>query len=92
MEALLIEKEEIDQYHFGPEDVLSSPEARSHRLYQLNKAVALGNLEKHKVTLHFETREGPRAVCTTIWAAAEDYVLLKRGAVLPTRAIRSIEY
>ncbi|AQG80396.1 hypothetical protein AWR27_14330 [Spirosoma montaniterrae] len=91
MLAPVIEKEQINQYHFPHNEVLTSEESRAQRLAMLYKAQTLGNLEKHKVSIAFETLEGVRAVNTTVWAVLDDYVLLKCGTVVPIHAIREVE-
>lgn len=91
MLAPVIEKEQISQYRFPHNDVLTSPESRQYRLSLLYKAQSLGNLEKHKVSIAFDTLEGTRKVNTTVWAVLDDYVLLKCGTVVPLHAIRDVE-
>lgn len=88
----VIEKEQIGQYQFPHDEVLTTEEARKNRLRALQKALALGNLEKQKVIIAFDTNEGIRAVNTTVWAVLEKYVLLKCGRTVPIHAIREIEF
>lgn len=91
MKPQLIEKEWINLEKFPTTDVLPDEAGRTDRLMRLRKALALGNLEKQKVRLVFDTCEGRRAVDTTIWALCDYDVLLKGGTVLPIRAIREVE-
>lgn len=92
MVATVIEKEQISQYHFPHDEVLTTDEEIKERLRMLYKAQSLGNLEKHKVSIAFETLEGGvRAVNTTVWAVLDDYVLLKCGTTVPIHAIREVE-
>jgi hypothetical protein len=91
MIAPVIEKEQIGQYRFPHHEVLTSPESRQDRLRRLHKAQSLGNLEKHKVSIAFDTLDGTRIVNTTVWAVLEDHVLLKCGKVVPVHAIREVD-
>lgn len=92
MIAPIIEKEQIGQHRFPHDEVLPTEESRVSRLHLLHKAQSLGNLEKHKVSIAFDTEQGTRIVNTTVWAVLDDYVLLKCGTVVPIHAIREVEF
>jgi len=92
MEALTIPKEAIGLLRFPACEVLPDAPARAERLVRLQKALALGNLEKQKVLLFFDTVEGCRTVETTVWGVLDEYVLLKGGNVIPIRVIRDVHF
>lgn len=66
------------------------PSAIYHLHRQVNRAVLLGNGAKSKVKIVFQTKEGIRMVNTTVWAATEDFILLKGGKAIPMDAILDI--
>jgi len=77
----LIEKEEIVNLTFREtEPEVQNPlEIRK----QLSKALILGNSEKHKVRLIFDSDHGLKVVNTTIWGLSENRVILKKGIHIP---------
>lgn len=89
-----INKEELGQYKFSNEDVLSGDKlGRQSRAYNLLRAERLGNAFHGKVRIFFNTQDASeRTVETTVWAASEDYVNLKGGITLPVRAISRVEF
>lgn len=94
MEALVVmPKEQLTDFRFAQNDVLTSPEDRAYRKYQLQRALTLGNLYRAKVSIRF--RDGHGKVCkveTTIWSVFEKYVGLKGGRLIPIHAIEEIEF
>ncbi len=77
----LIEKESIPQLtfrHTEPE-VQNPLEIRR----QLSIALILGNAQKHKVRLVFDSDSGLKMVHTTIWELDDQHVVLKRGVSIP---------
>ena len=88
--ATLIEKEELNHYHFPAEDVLKTADARLHRKMELERATTIGNAHRGKVKLVFHTREGLREVETTVWAATESFILLKGEVTIPVHAIEHV--
>lgn len=91
MKPQVIEKEWIKLEKFPATDVLPTEAERTSRLLRLRKALTLGNLEKQKVGIVFDTVGGRRVVQTTVWALSDHDVLLKGGTVLPIRAIREVD-
>lgn len=61
-----------------------------HLNQQINRAVRLGNSHKSKVKIFFQTALGLRMVHTTVWAATEDFIVLKGGQSIPMDAIMDI--
>lgn len=95
MNFKIIDKNEIetkDLKTINHEDGKSVPLPASiyHLHQQVNRAVLLGNGAKSKVKILFQTKEGIRVVNTTVWAATEDYILLKGGKAIPMDAILDI--
>jgi hypothetical protein len=82
MDAKKIEKEEIVHLHFLPNDVLKNDEQRRDRGQKLIYAAAIGNTEKHKCKIVFNSQEGDNYVETTIWAVTDKYLCLKGGILL----------
>jgi hypothetical protein len=77
----LIEKEDIPFLSFNH----TEPEVENplEIKRQLTKALHLGNAEKHKVRLIFDSDDGLKMVYTTIWALDDRYVQLKKGVIIP---------
>jgi hypothetical protein len=89
----LIQKETIPSLHFKREDVLTDPEDKKRRQYDLHRATLLGNAYHGKVDIFFMTNDGEqKRVNTTIWDYDKEYVILKSGSSLPIRAINGIEF
>ncbi|RZS96225.1 hypothetical protein [Cecembia calidifontis] len=87
-----IEKEQIKQLKFCRKEVLSDPEARKKRDFDLMRAQALGNLLKNKVYITFETAdEKVYQVHTTIWAVGSEFVCLKSDICIPINCILELE-
>ncbi len=89
-----IPKEELNQYAFSQDDVLSGDQdGRRSRSYNLQRAERLGNAFHGKVRINFLTQDkSERTVETTVWAAGDDFVNLKGGITLPVRAITRVEF
>lgn len=66
------------------------PSSIFHLHQQINRAVRLGNGHKSKVKIFFQTAHGLKMVNTTVWAATEDYIVLKGGQSIPMDAIIDI--
>lgn len=89
----IVEKEQIPSFHFGHDDVLTDPEARKKRMWDLNRAASLGNAYHGKVEITFKTNDGePKRVDTTVWTLDENYIILKASCALPIIAILGIEF
>jgi hypothetical protein len=89
----LIEKELIPNLHFNKADVLTTPEDRKRRQFDIHRATLLGNAYHGKVDIFFMTAEGEqKRVNTTIWDYDKDYVILKSGSSLPIGCINGVEF
>lgn len=87
----IVEKENIDGLEFPDADVVAGAQLVHERLFALHRATALGNLEKHKVTIIFEDKIGLKRVLTTIWAMTGQKIVLKAGKVIPIHCIHAVE-
>jgi len=86
----LIEKEVISQLHFPAEEVITEKDAVKQRKQDLDRALALGNLEHVKIKIYFEDDQGKKVVETTIWGVTDNRVILKQGVVIPVNRIYKI--
>ncbi|HUH75417.1 MAG TPA: hypothetical protein VLZ75_13565 [Chitinophagales bacterium] len=66
------------------------PSSIFHLHQQIDRAVRLGNGHKSKVKIFFQTAHGIRMVHTTVWAATENFIILKGGQSIPMDAIMDI--
>lgn len=93
MESIVtVPKEIIGQASFASNEVLNNRLEVERRRWNLQKALSLGNLFRHKVTITYQLYDGiPQRVVTTVWAVTEHYVTLKGGRIIPVHAIREVE-
>ncbi len=87
----LIEKEQVSNYSFPANDVLTDKDQVKIRLASLEKAALLGNGYKGKVKIIFQTTQGTKAVETTVWQASEDNILLKGSIRIPIHAVIEVQ-
>jgi uncharacterized protein (UPF0248 family) len=67
--------------------------SRKIRMYDLEKALSLGNLYRQKVTIVYALRNGDlQQVQTTVWSVGEQYVILKGGITIPVHSILKVEF
>ena len=85
MEAVLIEKEEVVNFHFAIADV--NPELTKDKL---DRAVRLGNEFKGKSVITFMTDEGPKKIETTVWSVTEKYLQIKGSVSIPLTSLIDI--
>ncbi len=85
-----IEKEQIKFLTFPKEDVLNKRKDQIDRILELQRALSLGNLERHKVKIVFVDNEGFKKVETTIWGITDKEVILKQATIIPLERIISI--
>lgn len=88
MAGVLIEKENIGDFKIVAAAKNRSEELRS----KLRDAQRLGNEFKSKVSISFQTEDGPKRVETTVWSLTENYVQLKSGVLIPLASIISVEF
>jgi len=91
-EVQLIEKEQVGNLKFPDTDVLTTADEKQQLQKTLDKALALGNLDKVKVQIIFEDKEGLKRVDTTVWGITEKNILLKGDRRIPIKRIHSIEF
>lgn len=87
MEAELIPKEEVVNYHFIPADKSLSDVTKE----KLNRALRLGNEYKRKTQITFLTDEGPKKIETTVWTLGENYIQIKGSISIPISSLIHIE-
>ena len=83
----IIDKEEIELLKFPATDVLDDDNEKKTRLGEINRALALGNLEHSKIQIYFEDNESKYKVDTTVWAVTDKNVVLKQGVRIPIHRI-----
>ncbi|MBI2721328.1 MAG: hypothetical protein HYX39_04055 [Bacteroidetes bacterium] len=86
-----IEKENIDSLKFPSEEVLINAEQIKERKTDLERALALGNLERTKMRIFFEDDRSRKVVETTVWGVTDKRVILKQGLVIPINRVHSIK-
>jgi hypothetical protein len=91
-ENVLVPKEQVRHFHFQSAEVLSNEQEIIQRRNDLYKAMILGNSNTSKVKISFETQEGKRAVETTVWFAADSFIVLKGHVTIPIHCIRKVEF
>lgn len=82
-----IEKEKISDLHFPKVDVLPDRDAQRQRSSDLQRALALGNLEHSKIKIYFEDDQSKKVVHTTVWGLTDNSVILKQGVGIPINRI-----
>lgn len=82
-----IEKEQIKYLCFPKQEVLSSTDHKKDRYRELQRALWLGNMERHKVNIVFADNEGSKKVETTVWGVTEKSVILKQSTIIPLQRI-----
>ncbi|MES2763303.1 MAG: hypothetical protein V4677_13910 [Bacteroidota bacterium] len=86
----IIEKEKIETLKFPTEEVLFDKELIKERESELNRALALGNLEHAKIKIYFEDDKSRKLVETTVWGVTDKRVILKQGVVIPINRVHKI--
>lgn len=93
MNAVIIPKEEIHNFQFVNQDVISNPHAKEERFQKLIKAMKLGNSNRVKVAILFKTiREGLMKVETTIWSVGGKYITIKGNRLIPINSIVDVRF
>ncbi len=87
--AQLIEKESIPELSF----LHSKAKKQSVDIVeQINKATQLGNSQKGKVSIFFESDQGLKRVETTVWAAGSKFICLKGAVWIPIANLVEIRF
>lgn len=86
-----IEKEKIEDLRFPSSEVLLSATEIEQRQSDLDRALALGNLEHSKIKIYFEDDKSCKVVETTVWGVTDKRVILKQGVVIPINRIHSVK-
>lgn len=85
-----IAKENIETLKFPNDEVLKDKELIKERETELNRALALGNLEHTKIKIYFEDDQSRKLVETTVWGVTDKRVILKQGVVIPINRVHKI--
>ncbi len=85
-----IEKEKIETLKFPQHEVLTDENSIKERSSELNRALALGNLEHTKIKIYFEDDQSRKLVETTVWGVTDKRVILKQGVVIPINRVHKI--
>lgn len=85
-----IAKEKIETLKFPNEEVLTDKDLIKERESELNRALALGNLEHTKIKIYFEDDQSRKLVETTVWGVTDKRVILKQGVVIPINRVHKI--
>jgi hypothetical protein len=86
-----IEKDNIANLHFPPDDVLDLPLEIHQRKTDAMRGMLLGNNYKTKVKILFKDDECVKQVETTIWAVTDTRVILKTGMGIPLNRILKVK-
>ncbi len=90
-EFQIVEKETIPNCHFHEGEILENDADKKARQFELDRAIALGNLEHFKVKIFFADDKGKKVVNTTIWGVTDSSILLKQNVLIPIRRIIKLE-
>ncbi len=85
-----IDKEKIEILKFPKDEVLLDKDLIKDRESELNRALALGNLEHTKIKIYFEDDKSRKLVETTVWGVTDKRVILKQGVVIPINRVHKI--
>ena len=88
----LIEKESICNLMFPKNEVLTDEQAKTNRKITLENAMKLGNNYRGKAVITFEDSEKVKQIETTIWGLTEEWVILKRGMVIPISRVHEVRF
>ena len=82
-DTVLIEKESIPELNFPSKPLNKSKEQLILLKKKLKRSMILGNVHRTKMRIIFEDEEGVKEVQTTIWAAGDKNIVLKKGVTIP---------
>ena len=86
-----IEKEMIENLRFPSSEVLFDLTKIKERTTDLERALALGNLEHSKIKIYFADENSCKVVETTVWAVTDKQVILKQSVGIPINRIYSVK-
>lgn len=85
-----IAKEEVFNLLFSKEDVLKTEKEKQDRKEALSNAMVMGNSDKVKCRIIFETTAGTCEIDTTIWHVTDEHIDIKGGAFIPIKSIYKV--
>ncbi len=80
---VLVQKEDIPSLRFPKEPLNRSKDEQSILRKKLRDSMVLGNIHHQKIRIVFQDDEGVKEVRTTIWAADDRFIVLKKGVSIP---------
>lgn len=87
---VLIQKEDIPSLRFPKEPLERSKDEQSILRKRLRDSMVLGNIHHQKIKIVFQDDEGMKEVRTTIWAADDRFIVLKKGVSIPVDRVVEI--
>lgn len=87
---ILVEKEDIPTLKFPKEPIQRSKDENSILRKRLRDSMVLGNIHHQKIRIVFQDDEAVKEVRTTIWAADERFIVLKKGVSIPVDRVIEI--
>ncbi|CAG5076827.1 hypothetical protein [Parvicella tangerina] len=88
----LIQKEDIPNLRFPKEPLQRSKDEQSILRKTLRDSMVLGNIHHRKIRIVFQDEEGIKEVRTTIWAADDRFIVLKKGVSIPVDRVVEITF
>jgi hypothetical protein len=85
-----INKEQIPELECSPTEVLTCHEEIEVRKASIDRAAYLSKSFYLKARIIFDTSKGTKEVLTTIWAATDNFIVMKGGVTLPVHCVRGI--
>ena len=87
----LIEKEKISELKFPDAELLPDAKSIAERRSDLESALKLGNVDRHKIKIYFEDDSSKKLVETTVWGVTDKRVILKQNLIIPINRIYRIK-
>lgn len=87
-----IDKEAITSLQFPDDEILLDEESQYARMADLQRALALGNLEHSKIRIYFADSNSAKVVDTTVWGLTDKRVILKQGVVIPIHRVLRVKF
>ena len=90
--AKFISPADINLFHFGPQDVLTSADEKEARKHKLERAMIISNSEHVPISLIMRLPNGETLETESdVVDYADDVVLLKGGYYIPVWAILDVD-
>jgi hypothetical protein len=90
--AKFVSPTDINMFHFGSKDVLTSNDEREARKHKLERAMIISNSEHVPISLYMQLPNGDTLETESdVVDYADDVVLLKGGYYIPVWAILDVD-